>query len=562
MTGEEQKRTFAFGGGRGGAGRTSMALGVATTLARRGRRVLLVDCDTCAPVLHLLLGLPAPVLTRGSGVGDPEASLVDHLRETDTDSLTLLTLAHARGFPWVRPRLDALSLVERVQALAFDAVILDLPAGSDPVFGAVFALVDVPILVGQTDPVSIWSATQFLRASLFHGIGFHPDCYDAEEDLRYLLREQDLHLGRGSLDPPYLSSTGRRVVRETQRDFVPNLVLTGADRDRDPRFAQSLCLAWQHLLGIHPRPLAITGDRPRTGLPLEDAVEWARPVADVLYEPDRHWARHPRPVGDTHAPRALVGLSAEAGPDAVRLELTAVAQALEEHPERLATILDSDAFGKVHRAVTKTLEDIEAREAEDDLPLDPPLPELLIAPPTPEPDPVVELDQPDSEVEMFTEPPPAIPGMSGTPAAQTAQVDAGPADETDIPESLPDPQPEEAAEASTGPPPGAPKPHPDGPPPRPPAPKPKLPEHPPAADQPGNPGAELRNLRRDQGMSLRELSLRTKIGVKYLSALEQMDKSTLPRPVYLRGYLREVARVFALDEARLIERYFTYLGYP
>jgi flagellar biosynthesis protein FlhG len=518
-----------------------MALGVAATLARRGRRVLLVDCDTCAPVHHHWLGMAAAPLVRGTGIGDPEAGLVDHLRETPTDSLTLLSLAHARGYPWVRPRLDALSLVERLDALAFDSVIIDLPAGCDPVFAAIFSLVDVPVLVARTDRVSVGSATQFLRAALFHGIGFHPDCYDAEEDLRYLLREQDLHLDRSSLDPPYLSSTGRRVVRETQRNFVPNLVLTGGDRDRDPRYAQCLCLAWQHLLGTHPRPLAIVGERVRSGSELEEAVEWSRPVADVLFEPDRHWARYPRPVDDPHTAPALVGLSSSAPPEAVRLELSVVAQALEEYPERFAAILDAEAFTKVHRAVTKTLEDLEAQDAAEELPPDPPLPEVVV--PEPPPEEVMELHAPDSEVEMFTEPPPAVP---------TAEPQPGPEPDTaQPPENGPPPRP-------SGPPP-----RPPGPPPRPPeAPRPPLPDHPPPDDQAGNPGAELRELRRARGMSLRELSLRTKIGVKYLSALEQMDKTTLPRPVYLRGYLREVARVFQVDESKLIARYFAYLGYP
>ena len=520
MTGDPNKRRLvAFGGGRGGAGRSALALGVAATLARRGRRVLLVDCDTSVPVQHHWLGMSAPPLTRGTGVGDPDASLGDHLRETPTDSLTLLSLAHARGFPWVRPRLDASSLVERLASLAFETVVLDLPAGCDPVFAAVFALADVPVLVARTDRVSIYAATQFLRAALFHGIGFHPECYDAEEDLRYLLREQDLALDRTTLDPPYLSSTGRRVVRETQRNFAPNLVLTGGDRDRDPRFSQSLCLAWQHLIGVHPRPLAIVGERGRMGSALEDAVEWSRPVADVLYEPELHWSRHPRPVDDAHAPRALVGLSADTSPEAVRAELAAVAQALEEYPDRFGAFLDPDAFAKVHRAVTKTLEDLESRQAEDVQEIEPP--------PDPGPAEVLELDTPDSEVEMFAEPPPAIPA---DPPEAAAPAEA----------------PESNAPAWPGPPPD----------------RPALPDHPPPEDQAGNPGAELRTLRRDRGMSLRELSLRTKIGVKYLSALEQMDKSTLPRPVYLRGYLREVARVFEVDEARLIERYFTYLGYP
>ena len=62
-------------------------------------------------------------------------------------------------------------------------------------------------------------------------------------------------------------------------------------------------------------------------------------------------------------------------------------------------------------------------------------------------------------------------------------------------------------------------------------------------------------------MSLHDLSLRTHIGEKYLSAIEDGDPDHLPRPVYLRGYLREIARVFEVDQEDLIEQYFRFLGH-
>ena len=76
------------------------------------------------------------------------------------------------------------------------------------------------------------------------------------------------------------------------------------------------------------------------------------------------------------------------------------------------------------------------------------------------------------------------------------------------------------------------------------------------------PGHRIRRLRKANGMNLRELSLRTKIGIKYLQAIESADLEILPRPVYLRGYLREIAQVFDMDDAQLIEQYLQFLGHP
>lgn len=72
-----------------------------------------------------------------------------------------------------------------------------------------------------------------------------------------------------------------------------------------------------------------------------------------------------------------------------------------------------------------------------------------------------------------------------------------------------------------------------------------------------DPGEVLRDARQRAGLALRELSLQTKIGVSYLEAIEAFDLGALPRPVYLRGYLREIARCLNLDSDRVLDDYLT-----
>lgn len=74
-------------------------------------------------------------------------------------------------------------------------------------------------------------------------------------------------------------------------------------------------------------------------------------------------------------------------------------------------------------------------------------------------------------------------------------------------------------------------------------------------------GREIERLRRSQKMSLRDLSHRTHIGIKFLSAIEDGNAPELPRPVYLRGYLREIARVLDVDQEDLIDEYFSFLDF-
>ena len=74
-----------------------------------------------------------------------------------------------------------------------------------------------------------------------------------------------------------------------------------------------------------------------------------------------------------------------------------------------------------------------------------------------------------------------------------------------------------------------------------------------------SPGRLVERLRRQQGISLGDLSQRTHIGLKYLAAIEDADLEILPRSVYLRGYLREIARVFSVDPDHLVMEYFRLL---
>ena len=68
-------------------------------------------------------------------------------------------------------------------------------------------------------------------------------------------------------------------------------------------------------------------------------------------------------------------------------------------------------------------------------------------------------------------------------------------------------------------------------------------------------GAQLRQQRLQQGISLEEISRQTFIKLHYLYALEEGHFDQLPAPVYTSGYIRQYARMLNLDETQLIRRY-------
>lgn len=61
------------------------------------------------------------------------------------------------------------------------------------------------------------------------------------------------------------------------------------------------------------------------------------------------------------------------------------------------------------------------------------------------------------------------------------------------------------------------------------------------------PSISIREARQRVGMTLEQLSRRTRITPRIISALENNDRETLPAPVFVRGYLRAIATELNAD---------------
>ncbi|MEB3236426.1 MAG: helix-turn-helix domain-containing protein [Candidatus Sericytochromatia bacterium] len=65
----------------------------------------------------------------------------------------------------------------------------------------------------------------------------------------------------------------------------------------------------------------------------------------------------------------------------------------------------------------------------------------------------------------------------------------------------------------------------------------------------------LRQTRETMGLTLDEVASRTYIKLPYLEALEQDQIDTILAPVFVQGYIRQVARLLGLDGKDLVRRY-------
>ena len=65
----------------------------------------------------------------------------------------------------------------------------------------------------------------------------------------------------------------------------------------------------------------------------------------------------------------------------------------------------------------------------------------------------------------------------------------------------------------------------------------------------------LATIRRNRGISLRQIAESTKIGIRALEAIEQGEFKKLPGGIYTTSYIRQYARAIDYDESELLAVY-------
>lgn len=154
-------RLIGVASGKGGVGKTWLAVTLAHALARRGRRVLLADGDLGLANVDVQIGL------------DPSHDLDAVLAGRAT--LAEAAVAHAAGFSVLPGRSGTGALAhaatawsERLAALlraasGWDDALLDIGAGLDPAARGLAAAADLLLVVATDEPTSLTDAYAVLK---------------------------------------------------------------------------------------------------------------------------------------------------------------------------------------------------------------------------------------------------------------------------------------------------------------------------------------------------------------------------------------------------------------
>ena len=133
------RRVIAVGSGKGGVGKSTLTLGLARALTRRGRKVAILDADLNGPSQAQMAGVAAsPWLPGADGLEPPRRR--DGIAVVSTGSVLaggrpveFDTVSHGDGHVWRATREFALlaQLLATVRWGSLDALLVDLPPGAE-----------------------------------------------------------------------------------------------------------------------------------------------------------------------------------------------------------------------------------------------------------------------------------------------------------------------------------------------------------------------------------------------------------------------------------------------
>ena len=150
--------TIAVLSGKGGTGKTSVCAGVATALARDGRRVLCIDCDLGLQNLDISLGMSDSGALSFLDVCQGGYELGQAARHPQFPELSFLTAPVYHRAKSVD--LGAFRAMIRSAKEEFDYILLDAPAGIDSGFELAAKFADRILLVTQSDPAAVRDAAR------------------------------------------------------------------------------------------------------------------------------------------------------------------------------------------------------------------------------------------------------------------------------------------------------------------------------------------------------------------------------------------------------------------
>ena len=162
--------TYPIGGGKGGSGKSFITASLGVSLAKEGKRVLLIDLDLGGSNLHSFLGLKNTEIGLNEFLNKKFQDLEQVILSTSVPNLFIISSANCSMESANLFSLQKLKIIRAIQRLAFDYILLDLGAGTSFNTLDFFLTSNEGIFVVTPEPTSIENAFRFIKSVYFRRI--------------------------------------------------------------------------------------------------------------------------------------------------------------------------------------------------------------------------------------------------------------------------------------------------------------------------------------------------------------------------------------------------------
>jgi flagellar biosynthesis protein FlhG len=249
--------------GKGGVGKSLLAVNLSIALAEAGRKVVLVDLDLGASNAHTMLGVRGVSRGIGTFLSAPRASFQDIVQPTEYEGLSFVPGdAEMPGTAALLPA-QKKRLVRCLEGLAFDLMVLDLGPGAGPNPLDFFLMGTGGIVVTTPSLTSLLNAYLFLKNVVFRALyATFPPRSRALAVLEGMRRDREAGLARAPV-PRILSEIAREdpeshaLAAQSLGRLHPRLVLNMVEDPAEAEKAEKLRASVREYLGIECSHLGV-----------------------------------------------------------------------------------------------------------------------------------------------------------------------------------------------------------------------------------------------------------------------------------------------------------------
>jgi len=210
--------------GKGGVGKSMVVSNLGLLLARKGKRVILVDLDIGGANLHILFGMFHPPST----LTDFFTNTLKNLNEIahPIASSSSLRLIPGTGETLITANLQYAKkkrLIRHLQKLDADIILVDVGAGTSYHPLDFFLLADYFLAVATPDPTSVLDLYRFIKLAAIRKV---LTAFLARDPVAEALLDKDFHSVSEVLEAVgRTSESGGQIAQQALEGFQPALIL-------------------------------------------------------------------------------------------------------------------------------------------------------------------------------------------------------------------------------------------------------------------------------------------------------------------------------------------------